>query len=215
MPEAPFDLKSKHPLLPHPEVTRTYQENKFKYDKTVQDLNYERWYNETKKIGKISTGKISILIKQMFRLRRMGQDYIFYDAMLYGTDRTGNRLGFDVRLGLYQKPIFRKRIDQRSDEIISHEIEAKETVYEYEYTPDLFDTLLEQSIEESETSHLSLVVVSPTRNYTIPDIQEFRDGTYQELIEIGRTGKSLSSIRKEQEKEQEKTGQPIVIPNLT
>ena len=74
-------------------------------------LNYERWYNETKKVGKISTGKITILINQMFRTKRMGKDYIFYDAMLYGTDRTGNRLGFDTRFGKYEKPIFRKRID--------------------------------------------------------------------------------------------------------
>ncbi len=79
----------------------------------------------------------------------MGQDYIFYDAMLYGTDKTGNKLGFDIRIGKYEKPIFRKRIDARSDEIISHEIEAKETIYEIEYTPELFDSLLEQSIEEA------------------------------------------------------------------
>ena len=131
MPEAPYDLKSKHPLLPHPEVTRIYQENKFQYYKTCEDLNYERWYNEPKKVGKISSGKITILINQMYRTRQIGQDYIFYDAMLYGTDTTGNRLGFDIRFGKYEKPIFRKRIDARTDKIISHEIEAKETIYEY------------------------------------------------------------------------------------
>ena len=144
----------------------------------------------------------------------MGQDYIFYDAMLYGTDRTGNRLSFSIRFGRYEKPIFRKKIDARSDEIISHDIEAKETVYEYEYTPDLFDSLLEQSIEESETSHLSLIVIGPGRSYTIPDIQDFRDGTYSELIEIGKTGKSLSTIRKEKEKAQEQDSL-TVIPTLT
>ena len=41
-----------------------------------------------------------------------------------------------------------------TDEIISHEIEAKETVYEYRYTPELMDSLLEQSVEESEQEHL-------------------------------------------------------------
>jgi hypothetical protein len=86
MPEVLFDLKSKRPLLPHPEVTRLHQENKFKYDKTVQDRNYERWYEEVKKVGKISTGEITILITQIFRINRMGQHYIFYDAFLYGTD---------------------------------------------------------------------------------------------------------------------------------
>ena len=60
----------------------------------------------------------------------------------------------------------------------------------------MFDDLLLQSIEESEHQHLSLVVVFPTRNYTVADAQDFRDGTYQELIEIGRTGKSLAIIRK-------------------
>ena len=114
-------------------------------------LNYERWYNETKKIGKISTRKdFNSDQTDVCRLRRMGQDYIFYDAMLYGTDRTGNRLGFDVRLGLYQKPIFSESDrHRRSDEIISHEIEAKETVYEYEYTPDLFDPLYKSGLSKN------------------------------------------------------------------
>ena len=165
MPETLFDLKSKHPLLPHPEVTRLYQENKFSYYKTCEDLNYERWFNETKKVGRISSGKISILITGMYRTRQMGKDFIFYDAMLYGTDKTGNRLGFYLRFGKYDKPIFRKRIDARSDEIISHEIEAKETIYEIEYTPELLDELLEQSIEESEMQHLSLVVVTDEELY--------------------------------------------------
>jgi hypothetical protein len=44
---------------------------------------------------------------------------------------------------------------------------------------------------------LNLVVVTPSRSYTIPDAQDFRDATYQELIEIGRTEKSLATIRKE------------------
>ena len=187
MPEA-HNLKSKHPLLPHPRVTELYKENNFPYYKTCKDLNYERWYNEVKKVGKISTGKVTIQITQMFRTKQMDKDYLFYDAFLYGTDRTGNKLSFDLRFGRYQRPIFRKRIDARTDEVISHEIEAHDTVYEIEFTPEKFDELIEQSVEESEQSHLSLGVVTPGRSYTIPDITDFRDGTYQELIEIGKTG---------------------------
>jgi hypothetical protein len=173
MPEQLFDLKSKHPLLPHPEVTRLHQENKFKYDKTVQDRNYERWYEETKKVGKISTGEITILIYQMFRTNQMGQDYIFYDTFLYGTDTTGNRLSFDIRIGKYEKPMFRKMIDQRTDKIISNEIIDKVMTYEIQYTPELFDSLLEQAIEANPSlgQSLSLVVVTPSRNYTIPDVR--------------------------------------------
>ena len=113
MPEAPYDLKSKHPLLPHPGLPNYTRKTIFTYYKTCQDLNYERWYNEVKKVGKISTGKITILINQMFRTKQMDKDYIFYDAILYGTDRTGNRLSFYIRFGRYQKPVFRKRIDAR------------------------------------------------------------------------------------------------------
>lgn len=199
MPEAPYDLKSNHPLLPHPEVTRLYKENNYLYYKSCHDINYENWYAATKKTGKVSDGKISIVINQMCRTKRMGKDYIFYDANLYGTDRTGNRLAFNTVFGTYQKPVFRKTIDQRTDEVISHDIESQETIYEYEYTPELFDSLLEQAVEESENQHLSLVVIG-TRNYSITDPQQFRDATYQELIEIGKTGKSLATIRKGKEK---------------
>ena len=191
MPESPYDLKANHPLLPHPKVTELFKENEFKYDKKTHDINYEDWYAEVKK------SKITIKIFQMYRLRRLIEnvptDFIFYDAMLYGTDRKGNRAMFDVRLGVYQKPTFRKQIDDRTDKIISHEIQNWDTVYEYEYTPELFDDLLLKSTEDD----LKLNVYTPSRTYTIPDIQDFRDATYQELIEIGRTGKSLDSIRKE------------------
>lgn len=211
MPEVSFDLKSKHPLLPHPEVTRLHQENNFPYYKTVQDYAYERWYAETKKVGKISTGKITILINQMYRTKQMDKDYIFYDAFLYGTDRTGNKLDFYIRIGRYEKPIFRKQVDQRTDKIISHEIFDKEMTYEIEYTPELFDSLLEQAREKD----LSLAVIGTGRSYTIPNAQDFRDGTYEELIEIGKTGESLATIRKEKEKEKEQEKAAKATPTPT
>ena len=190
MPEAPYDLKTNHPLLPHPKVTELFKDNEFKYDKKIQDINYDNWYSEVKK------SKITIQIHQMYRVRRFHEgvqkDYIFYDAMLYGTDRKGNKAVFDVRLGVYQSPTFRKQIDDRTDKIISHEIQNWDTVYEYEYTPELLDDLLLKSTEDD----LKLNVITPGRIYTVPDIQDFRDGTYQELAEIGRTGKSLSTIRR-------------------
>ena len=190
MPEAPYDLKANHPLLPHPKVTELFKENEFRYDKKSQDINYEAWYSEVKK------SKITIKIYQMYRIRRLNEgiskDYIFYDAMLFGTDRKGNKFPLDVRLGTYQSPTFRKQIDDRTDKIISHEILNWDTVYEYEYSPELFDELLLKSTEDD----LHLNIITPGRIYTIQDIQEFRDGTYQELAEIGKTGKSLSSIRK-------------------
>lgn len=196
MPEAPYDLKANHPLLPHPKVTELFKENEFRYDKKSQDINYEAWYSEVKK------SKITIKIYQMYRIRRLNEgiskDYIFYDAMLFGTDRKGNKFPLDVRLGTYQSPTFRKQIDDRTDKIISHEILNWDTVYEYEYSPELFDELLLKSTEDD----LHLNIITPGRIYTIQDIQEFRDGTYQELAEIGKTGKSLSSLRtKDKEKE--------------
>jgi len=193
MPEAPYDLKSNHPLLPHPKVTELFKENEFKYDKKIQDINYENWYAEVKK------SKITIQIYQMYRVRRLidriSKDFIFYDAMLYGTDRKGNKSPLDVRLGVYQSPTFRKQIDDRTDKIISQEIQNWDTVYEYEYTPELLDDLLLKSTEDD----LKLNVISPSRIYTIPDIADFRDATYQELVEIGKTGKSLDSLRKQKE----------------
>jgi len=193
MPEALYDLKSNHPLLPHPKVTELFKENEFKYDKKIQDINYENWYAEVKK------SKITIQIYQMYRVRRLidriSKDFIFYDAMLYGTDRKGNKSPLDVRLGVYQSPTFRKQIDDRTDKIISQEIQNWDTVYEYEYTPELLDDLLLKSTEDD----LKLNVISPSRIYTIPDIADFRDATYQELVEIGKTGKSLDSLRKQKE----------------
>jgi len=193
MPATTFDLKAHHPLLPHPKVAELFKENEFRYDKKISDINYEKWYAEVNK------SKITILIYQIFRTRRLSEgiskDYIFYDAMLYGTDRKGNKSPLDVRLGVYQSPTFRKQIDDRTDKILSHEIQNWDVVYEYEYSPELFDELLVKSSEDD----LKLNIVTPGRIYSITDIQDFRDATYQELIEIGKTGKALSTIRKREQ----------------
>ena len=80
----------------------------------------------------------------------MDQDYIFYDAMLYGTDRTGNKLCFDVRFGYISEPNFRKRIDAENRRNYLAWNRSQRNGLWNEYTPDQFDTLLEQSVEESE-----------------------------------------------------------------
>ena len=108
MPEAPYDLKANHPLLPHPKVTELFKENEFKYDKKSQDINYEAWYSEVKK------SKITIKIYQMYHVRKLHEgkpeDYIFYDAMLYGTDRKGNKAMLDVRLGCLRSPTLENKL---------------------------------------------------------------------------------------------------------
>ena len=71
----------------------------------------------------------------MLQDKAIGKDYIFYDAMLYGTDKTGNRLGFDMRLVNMKSQFSENESMLGSDKIISHEIESRETVYEYQYTP--------------------------------------------------------------------------------
>ena len=65
MPEAPYDLKANHPLLPHPKVTELFKDNEFKYDKKIATiLTTRNWYAEVKK------SKITINIYQIYRLRR-------------------------------------------------------------------------------------------------------------------------------------------------
>jgi len=186
MPEAPFDLAAKHPLLPHPQVTKLYQENDFKYNKTLQDRNYDAWYDEVKR------SNISILITQFFRTQRTGKkDYLYYDAILFGTDRKGNRTPFTMRFGTYERPTFYKAVDQRTDKVESQQVEEKITTYDIPYTDKLFDELLEQASDD----RLNLVVVTPGRTYNINDPIDFRDATHTELIEMGTTGRSLHSLR--------------------
>jgi len=186
-PESSFDLKANHPLLPHPEVTRLYKENDFKYTKEIEDRNYEDWYDEVKR------GKVTILITQFFRNSVNKKDYIYYDAMLFGTDRKGNRSPFTIRMGVYEKPTFRMDLDSRTDKVLSNQILEKRKVYDIQYSPQLFDNLLEQATEDN----LNMQVVTPGKNYTIHDVTAFRDATYPELVEIGKTGRSLHAIRVE------------------
>ena len=176
-------------MLPHPEVTRLHAEAEFKYDKSQEDRGYENWYTEVKK------GKVTKLITQMFRTRRLvdnqKQDFIFYDATFTGTDRRGNPLSFSTRLGRYEKPSFRKIVDERTDKIVSNEIYNKEMTYDIPFTLEKFDELLDEAVEDG----LSLVVITPGKNYTIADIEDFRNASYDELLEMARTGKSLSTVR--------------------
>ena len=186
MPEAPFDLAAKHPLLPHPEVTKAYKENEFKYRKNLEDRNYDAWYDEVKR------STVTILITQFFRIQRNRKDYLYYDAILFGTDRKGNRAPLTIRMGVYDAPTFHKSLDNRTDRVISNEVEQKTRTYDIPYTPELFDTLLEQTADDGQ---LNLIVVTPGRTYNITDPVDFRDATYSELVEIGTTGRSLHSLR--------------------
>lgn len=171
-------------LCPHPEVQKIHVDNNHPYTKTGHDKAFEIWSQQVNK-----KDPVDIVVTQIIRYSQGGKEYLVWDAELVGKDRKGNDLTFYHRFGTYDKPRFRKDIDERTDEIKSIEVSGYTTVYEHEFTQDLLDDLLQHSIE-----NVSLVIKSSGRSYTFEDIYDFKEHTKEDLIVANKTGKKVKNI---------------------
>lgn len=171
-------------LSPHPEITRIHTEHNHPYTKTAHDKAFEIWLSQVNK-----KEPVDIVVTQITRQTYAGKEYLVWDADLVGKDRKGNELRFYHRFGTYEKPKFRKDIDERTDEIKSIEVAGYTTVYEHEFKQDLLDDLLQCSVE-----NVSLVVSSSGKSYTVEDMYDFREYAKEDLIVANKTGKKVKAV---------------------
>lgn len=171
-------------LCPHPAVEKIYTENNYPYVKTGHDKAFEIWMSKVNK-----KESVDIVVTQIIRYSQGGKEYLVWDADLVGKDRKGNEISFYHRFGIYDRPKFRRDIDERTDEIKSIEVSEYTPTFEYEFTKSLLEDLLQKS-----TENVSLIVKSAGRSYTVEDMADFTTGMKEDLIAANRTGKKVKPI---------------------
>lgn len=183
----PFDLEANHPLFPRKEILAEYEKVGFDYDETIEDRVYKRFYE-------LSTSRpVRMEIPQMYRLKKPGSkegEYIFYNVKLTGSDWKGNDTEFTYVKGRYEKPIFKLEKNPETQKLSAKEVNSHQRVYDIPFTKESFDKLL-----EAATDPLSLIVMASSgKKFGIQSVDEFRNGSIDDLIISATKGKSLDAV---------------------
>lgn len=207
----PSNLKDDNPwnpLSPRSEIIAAYNAVEFSYESTIQDRVSSKWYAQVK--GRPE--KITQEVQQIYRRRvpTIG-DFVFYNVLLYGEDWKGNEHGLPLVMGKYQMPIFKKEKNPETDKVSTTEVMDHRTMYDIPWSKETFDKLIDSAVEP-----ISLIVYgSAGRRLGISSLEDFRQGTTDELIECGLKGKSLEAVIAEKqqftyEKREQSTRQPTM-----
>lgn len=181
----PFDLEANHPLYPRREITAEYDKVKYDYERTGHDRAYMEWY------ALVKGRPVEQEVTQIYRRKIAGEgEFIFYNVTFYGKDWKGNRKDFATLLGRYEKPIFIREMDPATQDVTSTQIGSHETVYDIPFTKQKLEELIDMSIEA-----LSMIVYgSAGRRLGVLSLEDYRNGSLEDLVMCANKGKSLESV---------------------
>lgn len=185
MPERTFDLEAAHPLYPRREILAEHKKVGFEYEKTVHDRAYEQWYSLVK--GRRVTEEVT----QIYRRKIANEgEFLLYNVIYRGEDWKGNQQDFSTLLGRYEKPIFRLDKDPQTQAVIAKEISSHKTIYDIPYSQEKLNDLLDAAIDP-----ISLIVYGPgSRRYGVQSLEDYRNGTIEDLAICADKGKSLETV---------------------
>lgn len=176
-----------NPLSPRKEVIDAYNAVNFPYEITGQDRKSSIWYG----LVKIKPEKVTQEITQFYRRRIAGEgEFIFYNVLLRGEDWRGNEKDLDMLVGRYNLPIFKKDRNPENNKVTTSEILDHKPVYHIPWNKETFDDLMESTVESP-----SLIIYGPgSRRIGLSSVDDFREGSIDDLIQCGMKGKSLDSV---------------------
>jgi hypothetical protein len=176
-----------NPFSPRREVIKAFEEVNFKYEFNGQDRGASIWYG----LVKGRPEKITQEITQMYRRRIPTEgEFIFYNVLLRGEDWKGNEHDLPLIMGRYELPIFKREKDPATDKVSTTEIIDHRTKYDIPWSVETFDKLADSFVEP-----ISLIVYgSAGRRLGITSLEDFRNGSIDDLIQCGTKGKSLDSV---------------------
>lgn len=163
----------------HPKVLAKYEEAKQQYNPTAHDLE-EQLFN------RLCKGRpVKSLINSIYRIRLPnGSEFLYYSEVLIGSDHVGNEKRFTHIVGRYEEPVFYYRYNPDTSAAEAVEITRHQTVYEIPWSKEKFDELTKRL---SDAPYF--YVVGSSRKYAVPTMEQFRDLSFDQLVELGKTGK--------------------------
>ena len=180
-----FDIQAAHPLYPRREILAEYENVKMEYEKTVHDRKYEWWHAQTR--GRATRPEITQIYRK--KIAKEGE-YLLYNITWRGTDWKGNEEEFSTLMGRYEKPIFRIEKNPQTQEVSSSQVQGHKTIHDIPYTKERLDELLDIASEP-----VSLIVFGVgNRRYTVQSLEDYKNGSIEDLVTCADKGKSLDTV---------------------
>lgn len=176
----------------HEAVLKAYQEADYEYIDTSQDMLERNFWREVLKDDGTPYAPLIYNTVRIVRIKIGGKEYMTYDERITGQNFVGNEMQLTLLKGKYSKPIFKREFDPRSRKVIGKEITRHEVVYEIEFDRAKIEDLLTRNVDNEAHFY---VYVPGGRRYSIMSAEDFLEGTYDELVRMGKEGKTLSEIR--------------------
>jgi hypothetical protein len=194
-----FDLEALHPLYPRREITSEYKKVGMEYETTPHDRAYQHFYAQTR--GRAIDAEVTQIYRK--KVAKEGE-YLLYNLHLTGTDWKGNEQEFSTLWGRFEKPIFKLEKNPETQAITATQIASHKTVHDIPFTREKLDELLEMATEP-----VSLIVFGiGGRKFSIFSIEDYRNGTIEDLVTAGDKGNSLETTLAEKKQFTYKTTVP-------
>jgi hypothetical protein len=181
-------------LYPHKKVIEAYTDekrgNNYPREKGAFDDTYLNWYNRCRK------NKFNMRARNIVRTRAIIKgkltEVIYYYADVIGTNSSGQEEELQLWFGVYDEPIFNKKIDKETDQYVVENVRDHVRKYELEFTQENIDKVFQYA----DDSTVLTVKESPDMSlgYPVNDVDGFKSAKFIQLLEMGKTKRTLAEI---------------------
>lgn|GEM_PF-5229039 len=181
-------------LVPHPKVIEAYNDEKrgngYTRVRTAFDDTYENFYNACRK--KPFQCQAKTIIRTRTILNGKLREIIYFFCHIQGENTAGQTLELPIWLGVYDEPIFNKKLDKETDNFVVENVRDHVRRYEWE----LNDENLDMVFSYADDATVLMVKESPEimTGYPITDIDGFKTANFIQLLEMGRSKRTLSEV---------------------
>ena len=179
--------------MPHAETLRAYSDANFPYTKTSHDLAEEEFQKWSDLSGRNPITVVNHItrVKVQKQNAKAADEFLTWGETRIGYDHVGNERTFtEDRMGTYIIPIFNKNWDTRTNRVQAISITKRDIRYDTPFTVEK----LRELYSKADKVSVKFYVRSGTFRYLIREYDDFEQGRYEDLLEIGRSDK-VSSLQ--------------------
>ena len=171
----------------HSQTLKAYEMAGIEYVKTphdVAEISFNNWIKQSGRDPIKTVNRITRLLTKPNKNKE--SEFITWSEKRLGYDHVGNEKSFtEDRMGQYILPVFRNEFDQSTNSIKALQIERQEVVYYQPYDPKFIDKLNDMA----DPVKIKYYVQRGTNRYSIGDYDDFRNGKYEQLLQLGKSNR--------------------------
>lgn len=171
----------------HSQTLKAYEMAGIEYVKTphdVAEISFNNWIKQSGRDPIKTVNRITRLLTKPNKNKE--SEFITWSEKRLGYDHVGNEKSFtEDRMGQYILPVFRNEFDQATNSIKALQIERQEVVYYQPYDSKFIDKLNDMA----DPVKIKYYVQRGTNRYSIGDYDDFRNGKYEQLLQLGKSNR--------------------------